>query len=526
MAIEAADELHHSAVREAHGLFRGAFRASRAGMALILPSGRYAEVNEAFCEMLGYSRDELLSMDWMSVTHPDDLDVNLVRSSEMWQGSGGEGYEYEKRLIRKDGAVVVAELTDAIIKSPQGEPSYFITHVRDITGKRALEVRLAQSQKMDAVGQLTAGIAHDFNNLLSVISNYTGFVIEELQERSLIDDLQQVSNAADRAARLVRQLLAFSRKEIVSPEVVDVNSVVMSAAQMLRRTLGEHVDLRVNLQRGAGTTFIDPGQLDQLLINLCVNARDAMPSGGTLTVETTTARISAKTAAERPGLAPNTYVVMSISDTGHGIPPEVQERVFEPFFTTKERGSGTGLGLATAYGIVKQAGGFIDLESEVARGSTFKVFLPLTSAPRRAAQAAPRLPFGGGEHVLVVEDEPSVRELLGRVLRKAGYRTWLAEDASAALQLMDAGEKIDAMVTDVVMPKMSGVELASQARLRGVRRILYMSGYPYSTLENMGVRHRSQYVQKPFSAVDVLSKLRTALDMEIDRIPSTRNGPT
>lgn len=513
-SLEAERDRLKSEAEATGALFRGAFRASRAGMALIAPSGRYLEVNEAFCDMVGYSREELLKMDWISVTHPDDLAENLVRSRETWLGVGTEDVAYEKRLIRKDGSVALVELTDAIIRNDDGEPSYFITHVRDITEKRAMEARLAQSQKMDAIGQLTAGIAHDFNNLLSVIRNYTLFVMEDLEDQSLVEDLQQVTSAADGAARLVKQLLAFSRKEIVSPEVVDMNSLVASAAQMLTRTIGEHIDLNLRLSPGAGAALVDPGQLEQLLINLCVNARDAMSSGGTLTIETTNVDVSPSMAATRPGLEPNTYVVLSVSDTGHGIPDEVQERIFEPFFTTKERGAGTGLGLATAYGIVKQAGGFIDLESKVGQGAAFKVFLPVTSASTGSTEAPLRLPLGGGERVLVVEDDPSIRGLVARILQKSGYRALMAEDGNAALRMISQEDEIDVILTDVVMPKMSGMELAKAARSRGIRRILYMSGYPYSTLDKMGIEHRSQYVEKPLSEADLLSKLRRVLDAE------------
>lgn len=392
-----------------------------------------------------------------------------------------------------------------------------ILHTEDVTEQRQTEEQLRLSQRLDAVGRLAGGVAHDFNNLLSVIISYAGFLIDELKEADpLRDDAIEIQKAGQRAAALTRQLLAFSRKQILEPVPLDVNKVITDFEKMLRRLLGEDIDIEVHLAEDLGTVFADPGQLEQVIMNLAVNARDAMPSGGKLTIETANVELDASYAAGHVAVKPGRYVMLSVADTGTGMDAETQSHIFEPFFTTKEKGKGTGLGLSTVYGIVKQSGGYISVYSEPGRGTTFKVYLPRVDVAVMSVMPKP-VPskVSGRETVLVVEDEEAVRKLAERILRSAGYNVLVAASGGDALLLCEEhGGAIDLLLTDVVMPQVSGRELAE--RLTGMcpkLKVLYMSGYTDNAIVHHGVLDAGmRFIGKPFAAAELTRKVREVLD--------------
>jgi len=381
----------------------------------------------------------------------------------------------------------------------------------------ALEEQLRQSQKMEAVGQLAGGVAHDFNNLLTVINGNCEFSLLELKEEDpLKETLDEIKRAGERAAALTRQLLAFSRRQILEMKVVDLNSLIQDLQKMLRRVIGEDVDLKTSLSGNLGRVKADPGQIEQVIMNLAVNARDAMRSGGNLIIETANVTLDGSYARIHVGAEPGHYVMLSVSDTGMGMPPEVKERVFEPFFTTKEKGKGTGLGLSTVYGIVKQSGGNIWVYSEVGHGTTFKIYLPRVDGhPMESAEKVDRKEVAcRGETILVVEDEEPVRRLLGRILQKRGYNVLLALNGDDAVSICQKQNgPIHLMVTDVVMPGMNGGELAKLVvPIRQEMKVLFMSGYTDDAIVHLGVLEPGiNFIQKPFSPNALSQKIREVL---------------
>ncbi|HEX9108442.1 MAG TPA: ATP-binding protein, partial [Longimicrobiales bacterium] len=409
-----------------------------------------------------------------------------------------------------DVALPVAS-NDAIGKLRLG----FNTVVAD---RKRAEEALRQSQKMEAVGRLAGGVAHDFNNLLTVIKGNTGFALGELNDAHPVrPDLEEVHRAAERASSLTRQLLAFSRKQLLQPRVLSLNDIVRDMGRLLQRSVGEDIRLEIALEPALGQVRADPGQIEQVLLNLAVNARDAMPRGGTLTIRTE--NVPADVAREHPEADAVPHVALRVSDTGSGMPPEVVERIFEPFFTTKELGKGTGLGLSTVYGIVKQSGGFVRVRSGPGEGSSFGIFLPqveatcpsLNGGAVHADDVAPR----GSATVLLVEDEDAVRRLATRVLERQGYTVLTAGSGQAALELVrTAPGPIDLLLTDVVMPGMSGRELAEQLvpAYPGMR-LLFTSGYTEDAIIRHGVSgNGASFLGKPFTPDELAGKVRTVLD--------------
>jgi PAS domain S-box-containing protein len=402
------------------------------------------------------------------------------------------------------------------------------------------ERRLAQSQRLESLGQLVGGVAHDFNNLLNIILGYAGFVAEQLSQAAdpaagaapdadgrfqhMLADVQQVRGAAERAARLTHQLLTFGRRDVTKPEVVSLNDIVGGLEHMLRRTLGEHIRLTVDLDPGLWPIKADPGQLEQVLVNLAVNARDAMPSGGELSIDTANIPVDGTYAAVLPGLKPGRYARLRITDTGTGMDRETLARVFEPFFTTKPKGRGTGLGLATVYGIVTQAGGHPELHSEPGTGTTFSALLPATQDAASSTEEIRAAPAPAhGETVLLVEDEASLRDMVGRLLSAHGYQVRVAATAAAALdETTDLDQPIDLLLTDVVMPTMLGCDLAARAHVvRPGLPVLYMSGYAHDMLNSQGTLDDTvDLLEKPFTGDHLLHRIHQALG----RTPATA-GP-
>jgi nitrogen-specific signal transduction histidine kinase/CheY-like chemotaxis protein len=386
----------------------------------------------------------------------------------------------------------------------------------DVTEKNSLEAQLLQAQKMECVGRLAGGVAHDFNNLLGVITGYGELLRRRVgadpRLRKYVDDILK---AAARASELTRQLLAFSRKQVLQPKILDLNAVVGDLERMLRRLIGEDVQLATVLEDQLGPVRADPGQMEQVLMNLAVNARDAMSKGGRLTIETANVTLDDGYCRHEPGVSPGRYAMLAVRDTGHGMAPEVRARVFEPFFTTKEAGKGTGLGLATVHGIVKQSGGHVSVESEPGHGTTFRIYLPRTDADGDEAPPAPapRALPGGTETILVVEDEQSVREIVRESLEASGYRLLEAANGAKALEIAER-QAIDLLVTDVVMPGFGGRELVERLRARRPElRALYMSGYTDDAVVRHGVMAEAvSFLQKPFTVEGLARKVREVLD--------------
>jgi two-component system, cell cycle sensor histidine kinase and response regulator CckA len=391
----------------------------------------------------------------------------------------------------------------------------------DTTERKSLEAQVRQASKMEAVGQLAGGVAHDFNNLLTVIMSYGSMLLERLAPDDCNrEDVQEIAAAADRAAALTRQLLAFSRKQVMQPQVMDINAVIGGVENMLRRIIGEDIELQISLDPSAKAINADPGQLQQVLMNLVVNARDAMPAGGRLQISTSNSRLSVESGEGALRAVDGEYVVLTVSDTGTGMTREVQRRLFDPFFTTKDQGRGTGLGLSTVYGIVKQSSGEIFVHSELGEGSSFNVYFPrfvATPEHRVPVVKAVEVPRGT-ETVLLVEDDANVRSLATRVLTGYGYKVLVASGGVEALAIAsDSSTLIDVVLTDVVMPGINGRELLEQiVALRPGLATLFMSGYTDDEVVRRGVMHgEAVFLQKPFTPEQLARKVRLALDLAV-----------
>jgi PAS domain S-box-containing protein len=430
----------------------------------------------------------------------------------------------ETRRCRKDGSLVEVALTISPMRDRNGAVSGASAIARDLTARRATEATLLrteeqfrQAQKMEAVGRLAGGVAHDFNNLLSVILGYTILALQDLTPGAVLyDDIQEIKTAAERAAALTRQLLAFSRQQILQPRVVDLAQIIMGMKAMLSRLIGEDIELSTSTTPELGRVLADPGQIEQVVMNLAVNARDAMPDGGKLTIELSNVQLAPTQASSPLGAVPGDYVMLAVSDTGMGMDLKTRARIFDPFFTTKEPGKGTGLGLSTVLGIVQQSGGNVSVYSELGAGTTFKVYLPRTDRALVAAPGSePAITLGGTETILLVEDEEQVRVVASAILRRSGYQVLEASNGEEALLLLkDSSVKIELLLTDVVMPRMSGRKLAEQvARLRPALKLLFASGYTDDAVVRHGVLDAGvAFLQKPFTPHALLSKVRQVLD--------------
>ena len=477
---------------------------------VVTVDGVIQEANRGMVDILGYELNELLGTPVVDLI-PRELHGEVTRRIQ----EGQEG-RYELEIQRKDGRKILLEATTRNLLVG-GRPGR-ISAVRDITALRSLERQLRQAQKMEAVGRLAGGVAHDFNNLLTAIFGYAELLAEELPPgHSGLEDLQEIRTAATRASALTRQLLAFSRQQVLQPVVLNLNDVVEGVGKMLHRLLGEDVELETHLARDAGNVKADAGQLEQVIINLAVNARDAMPTGGKLTIETANMDLDVGYAEQHQPVIPGPYVMLAVSDTGTGMDEIIKAKVFEPFFTTKEPGKGTGLGLATVYGIVKQSGGYVWLYSELGKGTTFKIYLPRVDAPRDTPVVAPS-PAGsvaGTETLLLAEDDPLLLPLARALLAKLGYRILDARDAAEALAVARAHEgHIHLLVSDVVMPGGGGFQLATQLQAeRPTMRVLYMSGYTDEAVVRHGLLERGlNYLQKPFTPAVLARRIRDVLD--------------
>jgi PAS domain S-box-containing protein len=432
---------------------------------------------------------------------------------------------------RRDGSEVHVHETIKALRNAKGDIEFIEGSIEDITERRELQDRYHQAQKVQAIGQLAGGVAHDFNNILTAIIGYTDLLLEKGNlESAPKAQVEEIRRAGERAASLTQQLLAFSRKQTLLPRVMQMNSVVAEMEKMLTRLVGEHIQVRKVLASDLATVKIDPGQIQQVIMNLVVNARDAMTNGGKLTIETTNTRLDAEYCRLHPDTSPGEYVVLAVSDTGTGMSQETRNRLFEPFFTTKGVGAGTGLGLATCHGIVKQSGGWISVYSELGTGSTFRVYLPACheKVEERTMRDRPMDQSRGTETVLLVEDEPMVRELGVLALSSLGYRVIEASNGVEAINRLEkvGTAEIELIVTDVVMPEMGGRELASRARaLDPTLRVLFSSGYTYDAIEQSQLlEERTYFLAKPYTMGMLANKIREVLDNPVrDEPPTSAN---
>ena len=508
---------HEAALQASEERYRSLFERNMAGVFRSTLDGKLLDCNQAFAQMFGYTRDELLRLPTTVLYHGGkaERDAEVVKFRKV-----GQYTNYELCYRRKDGSSLWLIQNAALMIDDHGNEITEGT-VLDITDRHNLEQKLRQAQKMEAIGRLAGGIAHDFNNLLTVIEGYGELLMEKTAgDMNLVPEVLEIRRAAARAAALTNQLLAFSRQQVLAPKVLDLNDLVQNMSNILRRLLGEDVDLRLQLEPNLGQVKADPNQLEQVIMNLAVNARDAMPEGGKLTLETANTVLDEQYAATHESVRPGPYVRLAVTDTGAGMDDQTRAHMFEPFFSTKH-GKGTGLGLSMVYGIIRQSSGHIWVYSEPSMGTTFKIYLPRVQP---TAEAIPTPIFsrapGGSESILVVEDEPALRTLVNNVLKKQGYRVMVAgTDAEAIAIGEDQTTRIDLLLCDVVLTQTNGRELARRlVELRPALKVLFMSGYTDDTvLKRIILEAGTPFLQKPFTVDALGRKVREVLDSAVAR---------
>ncbi|MGH9354713.1 MAG: PAS domain S-box protein, partial [Terriglobia bacterium] len=506
------------ALRQSENRFRAMVENSTDAISLVDGQGTVLYSSHAVSPIFGYSLEERRGKSIFELVHPEDIGETRPLFKKLLQNPF-TSVSTQIRYQHKDGTW---RWIEALGTNLLAEPSVkaVVINYRDISERRQLLEQLFQAQKMEAVGRLAGGVAHDFNNLLTAILGYSDMMIERLPRNSLLRRYtSEVKKAGERAASLTRQLLAFSRLQVMAPQVLDLNAVITDMEKILRRVIGEDIILRTVTGASRSRIKADPSQIEQVILNLAINARDAMPGGGDLALKTSNVNVEDGFAAEGVRVRAGAYVLLEVSDTGCGMKPETRARAFEPFFTTKEKGKGTGLGLSMVYGIVKQSGGYIWLDSDPGRGTAFRIYLPQVEdplAPLKSTQAIAR-PHHGDESILLVEDDASVRGLLTRFLNSKGYDVLEAQNGEEALTVcMGRSRPIHMILTDVVMPQMNGRELARRiASLHPETKVLYMTGYAGNKIGDAEVLdENARFIQKPFSADALADKIRTILDAE------------
>lgn len=484
-------------------------------IALVDASGRRLYYSPSYQKLLGYSAEELAETSAYDQIHPEDQERVVAAINEARRSAVGQRLEY--RIRHREGQWLVMESTVSVAKNRRRDDRLVIVN-RDITDRKQLEQQLYLSQKLEAIGRLSGGVAHDFNNLLGVIIGYSEAFQRQLGgDHPLREAADEIQNAGKRAARLTQQLLAFSRKQVLEPKVLDLNTVVSDVEKMLRRMIGEDIELRIILASAVGMVKADRGQIDQVIMNLAVNSRDAMPDGGRLTLETSNSELDENDVNRFRYVVPGRYVLLKVTDTGCGMGAELQSHIFEPFFTTKEAGKGTGLGLATVYGVIKQSGGYIWVDSEVGRGTTFKIYLPRVDESKEIVAVQEDSTQGPEQNtgtILLVEDEHSLRKLTRDTLAEVGHSVLEAGDAFRAIEIAEQSNfAIDLLLTDVVMPGMSGRALADKllAARPGIP-VLYMSGYTDGAVAAHGVLESGiSILRKPFTRAELIERVNEAL---------------
>ena len=481
-------------------------------------SGRFVLVNQATAQVYGTTVDSLVGKTDADFNRNAEEVAHFLRDDRDVMSSGRSKIIAEEPVTNPAGETRWFQTIKVPLRRPEEGSATLLGVATEITERKRLEEQLLQAQKMEAVGQLAGGVAHDFNNILTAIVGYTDLLAGELGGNVRhLEDLEEIRKAARRAAALTRQLLAFSRKQVLEPRIIDMNDVVLNLDKMLRSLIAENIELKTELADNLAAARADPNQIEQVIMNLAINARDAMPDGGTVTIETGNATLDDAYAAQHVSVIPGEYVMLAVSDTGCGMDEKTKSRVFEPFFTTKPVGRGTGLGLSTVYGIVKQTGGNIWLYSEPGKGTTFKIYLPAIAAlPEDIGKVAPAEAVQrGGETVLVVEDDEQLRRLTHRALASQGYTVLEADRGSTALDIARRHKgHIDLLLTDVIMPDTNGRKLAETIRAaRPGIRVLYMSGYPDGAIASHGMLEPGvAYLAKPFTTEAVTRRVREVLE--------------
>jgi PAS domain S-box-containing protein len=504
---------HEEALRRSEARYRSLVQSAAYGIYRASREGKFLDVNPALIAMLGYgSAEEILALDPQQDVFRNPEELNRLMEECKRKGRLDN---FEIKWKRKDENIITVRLSGRVVSSER-EPEEFLEVIaEDITEKRVLEDQFRQAQKMEAVGRLAGGVAHDFNNLLMVISGYTEVLLEHLDhDASLHAKAEAVQQAAERATTLTRQLLAFSRRQLLELKVVDLNTIISDMERLLTPLIGETIQLTTELSPELGRTRADAGQLEQVLMNLVVNAKDAMPGGGKITIRTSNIELDNSYRREHTYIQPGPYIMLSVSDTGCGMDKETQSRIFEPFFTTKEKGKGTGLGLSTVYGIIKQSGGYIFAHSEIGQGTTFRLFLPRVEEPADCKNAVKHARQGtqGSETVLLVEDEESVRQLVRETLQSRGYTVIDASDGEQALAIASKQNAIHLMITDVVMPGINGHDLAKEIlKTHPATKVLFLSGYAEDTIRQQALPPGTAFLQKPFTLQTLLRKTREVL---------------
>jgi PAS domain S-box-containing protein len=513
------------ALREAEEKYRSLFENAVEGIYQSTPDGRFLTVNPALVRMAGFESADEMIRTWTDIEHQVYVDPQRRRDFLREIVQRGEVRDFEGEVFVKDGSTRWISQCARAVRDAQGRVDHIEGRVLDVTEKKRLEQQFLQAQKMEAIGRLAGGVAHDFNNLLMIINGYCEILLDGVgPDDPAREPLDEIRQAGQRAATLIHQLLAFGRRQIFAPQVIDLNAVVQDVERMLRRVIGEDIDLVLELT-ATGLVKADPAQLQQVLMNLVVNSRDAMPTGGRLVIRTELVHLHESRCADRPEVRSGYYVLLAVSDTGCGMDEDTKARVFEPFFTTKGQGKGTGLGLATVYGIIQQSEGHIEVESAAGRGTRFRIYLPCVSPEPQEpdSSADSQAPLRGRENVLLVEDEPGVRGIVARTLRSLGYQVLEAPQGDVALTRSDEFQgTIHLLVTDVVLPGMGGREIADAltARRPGIK-VLYLSGYTGDAVLRRGVQeHEVAFLQKPFSTAMLARKVRAVLDAPAGTTPT------
>jgi two-component system cell cycle sensor histidine kinase/response regulator CckA len=508
---KAETELRLAAIKESETRFQAIIENAADIVSIVDFEGIRRYVSPAVTRVLGFDPNQLHGKSFFELMHPDDAPVARILLREVEEQPGNVRSE-EVRFRHLDGTWRTMNLTAKNLRDVRGIEGV-VVNTRDITHQKALETELRQSQRMETVGQLAGGVAHDFNNLLTAINGRTEFLAEATNlDASQREDVEEIRLATGRAASLTRQLLAFSRKQLLTPRIVDLNNVIRGMEPMLRRLIGEDILVQVVQQEDLGHIVADSGQLEQILLNLCLNSRDAMPDGGVLEIKT--ANVSAAAAGLSTTMETSDLVMLYVSDTGQGMDDYTRDHIFEPFFTTKPEGKGTGLGLSTVYGIVKQSGATITVDTAPGRGTAFRIYFPRTEAELSAPQVRP-VRKEGSERLLLVEDDRSVRDLAERIFRDRGYSvTATAEGREALRAFAAAPHEIDMVVTDLIMPGMSGRELVQALQqIRPDLKALYVSGYTEDEIIRRGLHDPSvAFLQKPFTADELVEKVRSLLE--------------
>ncbi len=485
----------------------------------VIQGKKFVMVNEKFLDIFGYSSGEVMASGFTFMNLLDEDSIPLIEERRKKRELGEEVSDRISFVGRTKGDNKIHLEASLATIEWEGKPAV-LGILRDMTAQKQLEEQLRHSQKIEAVGRLAGGLAHDFNNILTAIGGYADIIDRKVDDGPIKENIQEIITSSDRATKLIQQLLAFSRRQVIKPIPVNLNSIINAMDALLNRVVGENVDYRTYFEEDIGAIEIDPALLEQVIMNLVINARDAMPEGGTLTIETFNTELSSDYGETHPDVMPGKYVALAISDTGFGIAEDIRDQIYEPFFTTKEKGKGTGLGLSTVYGIIKQSGGHVWCYSEVAKGTTFKIYFPrvdkeVVPAPVQKTISDEDYPKAKNETILIAEDEDSVRRFCNNVLTDLGYNVIQAKDGTEALQISQQKSKsIDLLVTDIMMPGLNGKELADRLwKENGDLKVIFISGYTNNVIVNRGIIDPGiTFIQKPFSAKTLSIRVREVLD--------------